>query len=156
MWAVIQWCGPVLTCLIFSALARRRIGLCESWIVFEALGYLALGAVTTCIFLNSSCSRSPGGGSVTWCPSSAPGIMVLTPGSAPCIVALTPESGVAFTPRSAMALTRGSAVALTLGSGPCSVAFAPRGAPGWSSFSTCSTSSLWHVLWAERKNKNKK
>ena len=56
LWAVIKWCGPELTCLIFSALARRRIGLCEGWVVFEALGYLAPGAVTTRIFLNSSCS----------------------------------------------------------------------------------------------------
>ena len=67
--------------------------------------------------------------------------MALTPGSAPCIVALTPGSGVAFTPRSAVALTPRSAVALTPGSAPCCVAFAPGGAPGWSSFSTCSTSS---------------
>ena len=36
--AIIRWCRPVLACLIFTALARRRIGLCESWVVFEALG----------------------------------------------------------------------------------------------------------------------
>ena len=35
---IIQWCRPVLACLIFSALARKIIALCESWVVFEALG----------------------------------------------------------------------------------------------------------------------